>query len=117
MKQIFYRVGTTDQSGMWYDQNGNFHGAINSPAFKMLKCNQVQMPFCKETVGYLSATQTLEELEQWFPKEDMAVLEPLGFKILAYEVIDYKYHKANNHWLINQESSVLIKQSSMLRRA
>ena len=108
MKQIFYRVGTTDQSGMWYDQNGNFHGAINSPAFKMLKCNQVQMPFCRETVGYLSATQTLEELEQWFPKEDMAVLEPLGFKILAYEVADCKFHKANNHWLINQKSSVLI---------
>ena len=108
MKRIFYRVGTTDQSGMWYDNKGKFHGAMNSPAFKMLKCNKVEMPFCKETVGYLSAAESIEELENWFTKEDMKILEPLGFKILHYEVTDYKWHKVNNHWLINKKSSKLI---------
>ena len=112
MEKTFYRVGTTDQSGMWYDQKGNFHGAMNTPAFRMLKCSEVRMPFCKETAGFLSATETIEELEGWFPKEDMAVLKPLGFKILAYKATVYKYHEQNKHWLIDQKTSVLINQCS-----
>lgn len=107
-KKIFYRLGTTDKSGMWYDQNGNFHGAMNSPAFSMLKNHSLKMPYCSDTVGYLSAVETIDELLLWFPKEDLKILEPLGFKILKYEATDYKLNKKYNHWLINEDSSILI---------
>ena len=64
------------------------------------------MPFDEETVGYLSATDTLENLNHWFPNDDIKRLEKDGFCVMAYESDDYKFH--NNHYLINQETSRII---------
>lgn len=104
--KIFYRVGTQNGCGMWYHPDGSFHGSMNSEAFNMLQCHSVTMPFDKDIVGYLSVADSLENLKNWFNEDDMKILEPLGFKILAYEATDYRLHQ--NHWVINQESSVCL---------
>lgn len=107
--KIFYRVGTQNGGGMWYNTNGKFHGSIHKEEFSMLQCHKVPMPFDKDIVGYLSVADSLENLKQWFNDDDMRILEPLGFKILAYLATDYKLHQ--NHWVINQESSKRIDLS------
>jgi hypothetical protein len=105
MKQTFYRVGDIHtKQGLWYDQQGEFTGFIHGP-LNFCANSDLQMPFTPEIVGYLSATKTIEELFAWFPPEDIARLETLGFFILKYEAFDYKYHA--NHWAINQETSEL----------
>ena len=69
------------------------------------------MPYNEQIVGWLSATETLEELFVWFTKEDIKLLEPYGFTISEYEATDYKRHE--NHWLIKQDNSVLIRNINL----
>lgn len=105
--KLFYRVGMGHGGGMWYDRNGVFHGSINHPKYKMLQCHEVCMPFDKGIIGYLSVTDSLESLKNWFSDQDMEILEPLGFKVQVYEATDYK--KYQNHWVINQYTSKMVE--------
>jgi hypothetical protein len=62
------------------------------------------MPYNKEVVGWLSATDKLSDLFLWFPKEDIVKLEEHGYSIGVYEATEYKVHE--NHWVIKQDSSI-----------
>jgi hypothetical protein len=53
--------------------------------------------------GWLSATDTLKELFNWFTEDDIKKLEQYGYELTIYEATEFKFH--NNHWLIKQESS------------
>ena len=105
-EKTFYRVGKEDYSGLWYNQQGEFHGLIHN--LELLNKN-LPMPFDKEIVGWLSATDSLEDLKNWFNEDDMKILEPLGYKILAYKTSSYRFH--NNHYVINQRESKIINPS------
>lgn len=106
MGQIFYRVGKEDNSGLWYNQEGIFHGKIHTNELSKLQCHNLQMTFDKDIVGWLSADKSLSELKNWFSDDDMEILEPLGYKILIYEATEFRIH--SNHWVINQKTSKLI---------
>lgn len=69
------------------------------------------MPFDPDIAGWLSATETLDELFQWFSIEDIDKLEKYGYSICLYEASEYKYYK--NHWVINQKKSNLIETLSL----
>lgn len=104
-KKIFYRVANnTTKQGLWYDQEGKFTGLIHNE-FKFCKNNELPMPFDKDIVGWLSATDDLESLWFWFTKEDIIRLEEHGYFITIYEATKYRFH--NNHWVICQETSIL----------
>ena len=101
--KTFYRVAHKEtRQGVWYDSQGNFTGLIHND-FSFCKNRDLKMPFDKKVVGFLSATETLQELLSWFPEEDIRQLEMHGFFITRYETREYKKH--NNHWLICQEAS------------
>lgn len=105
--KTFYRVGNIENNqGLWYDMQGNFTGLIHGK-FDFCKNNNLQMPFESECVGYLSAVDDLNDLENWLSKEDMKQLEPFGYRVLEYVSDNYKFHKG--HWLINKEKSKLIR--------
>ena len=111
MKKIFYRVGNVKtQQGLWYDFKGNFTGLIHKD-FNFCSNRNLLMPYDENIVGWLSATETLEELFGWFTKKDIKRLEPYGFTISEYETSEYKSH--GNHWLIKQDGSVLIRNISI----
>lgn len=112
-KKIFYRVGTQDGGGMWYNPDGTYHGRIHEEQFKKLQCHNVPMPFDEGILGYLSVADSLEGLAAWFNDADMAILEPLGFKVLAYEATDYRVHQ--NHWIINQQTSVIVNRHPYIK--
>ena len=106
--RLFYRVANTQtQQGLWYDFKGNFTGLIHNE-FNFCMNNKLQMPFDDKIVGWLSATDTLTDLFNWFSKEDLIKLKEFGYAILLYEAADYKVHQ--NHWVIKQESAILKEQ-------
>lgn len=109
-KRFFRVANSKTQQGLWYDFKGNFTGLIHGK-FSFCKNSKLPMPFDKEVVGWLSATETLEELYNWFDEEDILNLIEYGYSIAIYEATEYKYH--NNHWLIKQDSSELVKCVSM----
>lgn len=107
MKRNFYRVGNTQtQQGLWYGFKGNFTGLIHNEFNFCTNC-KLPMPYSENIVGWLSATDNLENLFFWFTKEDIKRLETFGFYMGEYEATEYKQHE--NHWLIKQDSSKLIR--------
>jgi len=104
----FYRLSNIEtEQGLWYDFKGNFTGIIHTK-FNFCKNNDLPMPFDQNIVGWLSATETLEELYNWFTLEDIKKLENFGFCVSIYEAEDYKYY--NNHWIIKQKTSKFIER-------
>jgi hypothetical protein len=107
MSKIFYRVAKLEtKQGLWYDYQGKFTGLIHDK-FSFCKNKDLQMPYDPEVVGWLSSTETLDELMNWFDINDITRLEEYGYRVVMYEATQYKFH--NNHWLIKQDSSVFIK--------
>ncbi len=66
------------------------------------------MDFDPELVGFLSATQTLDELFAWFPKADILRLQKQGFFIHQYHATDFKWYPRFSHYVINQTSSTVV---------
>lgn len=102
----FYRVGNVKtEQGLWYDFEGNFTGLIHNE-FNFCMNNKLQMPFDENIVGWLSAVDELNDLFNWFSREDLCKLKEFGYEVLLYVAKDYKIHQ--NHWVIKQDSSHLI---------
>ena len=107
----FYRVSNLEtQQGLWYDMQGKFTGLIHDK-FNFCMNNKLPMAFNPDVVGWLSAADTLEDLFLWFSREDIERLEDYGYFIAEYEATDYKFHE--NHWLINQSTSVFMRNLSL----
>lgn len=106
----FYRVCNTEtQQGLWYDFNGRFTGLIHED-FSFCKNNSLKMDYDEELIGYLSATELLEELWNWFTPDDIKTLQEFGWYIHVYETDDYKFYDKFKHMVINQEKSRLIEK-------
>lgn len=102
--KIFYRVANREtKEGLWYDQDGNFTGLIHNK-FDFCSNNKLPMPYNEEVIGWLSATDKLNDIFLWFTKEDITRLEEFGYRIGIYEATEYKFYE--NHWLIDQKSSI-----------
>jgi len=102
--KTFYRVGNIKTlQGLWYDKRGEFTGLIHR--YPSCKSSKLPMPYDDEITGFLSATQTIAELKEWFPVCDMAELYKFGYVVLKYNASNYKKYK--NHWLINQKTSLI----------
>jgi len=107
----FYRVSNLEtQQGLWYDMQGNFTGLIHDK-FNFCMNHKLPMPFNPEVVGWLSATDSIEDLFLWFSDEDIQKLEDYGYFIAEYETEDYKFYE--NHWLINQITSKFVRNVSL----
>lgn len=110
----FYRVANTKtKQGLWYDYSGEFTGLIHNK-FNFCLNTDLKMDFDEEISGYLSATDTLEDLFKWFTKEDILKLQNFGYSIHVYETEDYKWYDKFSHWVISQENSKLINQIKIL---
>lgn len=106
----FYRVCNTDtQQGLWYHFDGKFTGLIHDD-FNFCKNNELKMDFDEELVGWLSATDSLETLYHWFPKEDIIELQKHGWTIHVYETDEYRFYERFQHLVISKEKSKLIEK-------
>ena len=108
MTNIYYRVAHSEtKQGLWYNYQGEFTGLIHDK-FNFCTNSHLEMPKDPLIVGWLSATQTLDELFQWFPKEDIKQLQDHGYYIMAYEAEKVKQYK--NHLVICQKTSKFLQQ-------
>jgi hypothetical protein len=109
MKKTFYRVCHKDTlQGLWYDYKGNFTGLIHED-LNFCANNELRMDFDPEIVGWLSATESLEQLWRWFTKDDIQKLQDHGWFIHEFEAIDYKVYERFQHIVINQETSTVTR--------
>lgn len=106
----FYRVCNPEtQQGLWYDFNGEFTGLIHDQ-FNFCTNNELRMDFDPELQGYLSATDSLDTLFNWFTKEDILKLQDHGYYIHVYETEDFKFYERFQHQIISQHNSKIVKQ-------
>jgi len=100
----YYRIAHKDTGqGLWYNSSGEFTGLIHNE-FNFCMNTSLPMPFDKDLIGWLSATDSLEDLFNWFSKSDISELEKYGWFITVYESEKAKQYK--NHLVICQETSV-----------
>lgn len=106
--KMFYRVcNTKTQQGLWYRFNGDFSGLIHNE-FDFCKNSFLKMDFDLELVGWLSATDSLDTLFNWFSEEDIKRLQDHGWFIHVYETDSYKFYERFQHTIINQEKLRLV---------
>lgn len=105
MTKTFYRVCKPDtEQGLWYNFDGTFSGLIHDK-FTFCKNSKLAMDFDPELVGWLSATDNLEDLFHWFTPEDLINLQMYGWQIYAYEAENYRFYEKFQHWVIEQSTS------------
>lgn len=110
IKKKFYRVCNQETlRGLWYDFKGDFTGLIHED-FDFCANSNLKMDFDPEIVGWLSATDNLEDLYKWFPKSDIERLQNFGWFIHEFEAEDYKFYERFQHLIIKQETSKLIRK-------
>lgn len=111
----FYRVcNPASQQGLWYDFDGTFTGLIHD-RFSFCSNSKLAMDFDEELVGWLSATETLEDLWKWFTREDVLRLQNHGWYIFEYEATDYKFYEKFQHMVISQATSKLIRKIDYMK--
>ena len=100
----FYRVENQQTgNGLWYNMSGQYTGLMHT-TFSFCKNSGLAMPFDPEIQGWLSVTPTIEELLEWFPKEDIIALAQYGYVVSHYQSDDVKFH--NGHYLILHETAI-----------
>ena len=104
--KLFYRVCHKETlQGLWYDYKGLFTGKIHQE-FDFCTHNKLEMDFDDEIVGWLSATDSLETLYQWFPMVDILKLQEHGYYIHTFEATEQRFYERFQHIVINQATSV-----------
>ena len=104
MRKLFWRVGHIETNqGLWYDEKGNFTGLIHKELSFCMN-HLLEMPFDENITGYLSATDSLEDLFKWFSLTDLNNLYPFGYRVMVYEAS--KFRPYLNHWIIDQKTSI-----------
>lgn len=104
----FYRVCHSETlQGLWYSFDGQFTGLIHDK-LSFCKNNGLIMEFDKDIVGYLSATESLEDLFKWFSKDDIKKLQEHNFFVHEFETEDYKFYDKFQHIIISQKNSKLV---------
>lgn len=102
--RTFYRVANLDHGdGLWYNRKGEFTGKIHDE-FSFCKNHALPMPYDESILGWLSATDTLENLFFWFTKEDIERLKLHGYVVVCYTCTMYRFH--DNHWLIHPDGII-----------
>jgi hypothetical protein len=105
MSKLYYRIAhEATHQGLWYDSKGNFTGYIHD-RFNFCMNTDLPMPFDPDLVGWLSATDSLDDLFNWFSKDDIKQLEEHGWFITIYEADNVKQYR--NHLVICQETSIV----------
>jgi hypothetical protein len=107
---IFYRVCHHETlQGLWYNYTGEFTGLIHND-FNFCTHNKLEMDFDEELVGWLSATESLENLFTWFPKEDIVTLQEHGWFAFEFLTEQHKFYDKFKHYVIKQDTSIPISK-------
>jgi hypothetical protein len=98
----FYRVSNTDTNqGLWYHFDGEFSGFIHDK-FNFCNNSDLKMDFDEDLVGWISVVDNIDDLYQWFSKDDILKLQEHGWYIHEYESQDFRFYDKFGHYIIKQ---------------
>lgn len=111
MHKVIYRLENRNpEKGLWYNRSGEYCDTMKNELLGINVC-LLPMPFDQRAVGYLSGCESLEELRNWFPKEDDEKLSKAGFYICLYSVPASHVKILDNHLVfLESKDSVVIYQ-------
>ena len=108
MKKYYRVCNINTHQGLWYDYKGIFTGLIHND-FNFCLNSKLEMDFDPKLVGWLSVTESLDGLYQWFPKADIIKLQKFGWFVHEFEAVDIKFYERFQHDVIKQDTSKFIK--------
>ena len=112
--KTFYRVcNLVTMQGLWYDYKGEFTGLIHEK-FKFCLNNELRMDYDPEIVGWLSATDSMDSLWNWFTKDDIKELQKHDYFIHVFEAEEEKFYERFQHIIIKQETSIVTQKIILL---
>jgi hypothetical protein len=113
--KTFYRVcNPTTEQGLWYDFKGNFTGLIHNE-FNFCKNTDLKMDYDPELVKWLSATESIDDLFQWFTFQDILNLQDRGWYVHEYETENFKFYNRFKHFTICQTTSILKRKIELYK--
>lgn len=105
----FYRVcHKNTKQGLWYSEKGEFTGLIHD-RFCFCANTSLQMDYDPKIVGYMSAVRSLNDLFNWFTREDILKLQDHDFFIHKYLSNDVIFYERFQHPVIKAESAILVE--------
>jgi len=109
MTTTYFRVCHRETlQGLWYSFDGRFTGLIHED-FSFCQNKDLKMDFDPSIVGWLSATDSLENLWRWFSKEDIKRLQEHGWFIHEFSAKEVKFYERFQHLVIKQSNSKVLR--------
>lgn len=104
--KLFFRVHHPDGKGLWYNKEAQFTKEI----VKLdLSCAGLEMDHNDECAGgFLSCTDSMDSLFDWFGREELFKLRDNGYNICIFKAEEHKFHEKYKHFLFRQEGSILV---------
>lgn len=107
--KFFYRIGHSDPGkGLWYDKNGKWTGfAVEK---YNLRAGAIPMEYDPLIRNWISVTDTIHKLDNWFTLDEMKVLAADGYDIIIFSLnesdkryVEYQVpHTDVKHWLVHK---------------
>lgn len=99
-----YRVDNPNGVGLWFTSEGKKTDFITQ--IESAKNRDLPMDFDPDFAGgWISAAESIEQLRQWIPFEDMIVLAEHGFVLTEIEVPEIRV--VPHHLLFRREHAVI----------
>jgi len=100
-----YRVGSPTGQGLWYEADGEFNPLIKT--LSNAKCRDMPMGHDPDLVGgWISATDSLPGLSDWFSHEDALELKERGYTLQEFVVTEYRTAERYPHAVFQREAVI-----------
>jgi hypothetical protein len=91
-KKVFRIANLDPNRGLWYNPNGKYTGEIHSD-LTFCRSSALKMPYDEKLAKvWRSATNSENELLNWFNLDELILLEKFGFYVAIYATKEYKNH-------------------------
>jgi nicotinic acid mononucleotide adenylyltransferase len=111
---IIYRVENPDtEQGLWYRQDATFNPFIRQ--LTKAKCRDLPMEFDElysaEGKAWYSGTDSIAQMQDWLPWQDLVELQHLGYGLYEYDVHEWKH--VPGHIIYTREAIIASRQLPM----
>lgn len=104
MARLFRVENPLSKQGLWYREDGTFNPFIQTALTNAI-AKDLPMGFDPafkvEGLDWISATDSLPELKNWFSPKDLQELQSLGYSLFEFDVT--RYRKLNGHAVFAKE--------------
>lgn len=112
IEKIFFRVHHPKGKGLWYNNNAEFTKEIGKLE---LGCADLETDQNEECAGgFLSCTDSMDSLFDWFGREELLKLKDNGYDICIFKSAEHKFHEKYKHFLFKEEGSLLVAKINII---